>query len=176
MSIRKKNITPDIYLKPGETVISNNAAIVSTILGSCISITMFNLQWRIGAICHNLLPTCRDKRKCSDNCTEAFRYVECTIKRMVNKFTSRGIRQSEIEVKLFGGSDMFNLTVGENSSVTVGKQNIETALKVLGDSGLKIAASDTGGSVGRKIVFCTQTGKVFLKRLNKAEIKKYGNK
>ena len=173
MSIRRQNITPDVYLKPGEAIISNNAAIVSTVLGSCVSITMFNLQWKIGAICHNLLPICRDKSMCGDNCPEAFRYVECTIKRMVTEFTSRGINKSAIEVKLFGGADMFKPNAGKNNSITVGKQNIETAIKMLGDFGLKIVTSDTGGSRGRKIIFYTQTGQVLLKRLNKTEMSKY---
>jgi len=173
MNICEQNLVPDIYLKPGEAVISEKAAIVSTVLGSCISLTMFNIKSKIGAICHNLLPVCRDKSMCNDNCHEAFRYVECTIQRMVSEFTVRGIKKSEIEVKLFGGSDMFKISGGKNNSATVGKQNVETALKILSDLGIRVAAADTGGSRGRKIIFCTQTGQVFLKRLNKTEIQIY---
>ena len=175
MSSHKNHIVPDIYLKPGEAVISNRAEIVSTVLGSCISITMFSLRQKMGAICHNLLPKCKEKSVCNDNCHEAFRYVECTIRRMLDEFISRGINQNEIEVKIFGGADMFKLTAVKKSSVTVGRQNIDTALKILGDFGLKIAASDTGGTHGRKIVFCTQTGTVLLKRLEKAELNTYDN-
>jgi chemotaxis protein CheD len=171
MSICKDNIAPDFYLKPGEVILSDKAAIVSTVLGSCISVTLFNQRLKIGAICHNLLPICKDKHLCSDNCPEAFRYVECTIGRMLKEFSSLGIAEREIEVKLFGGAAMFNLDRIANSAKNVGRQNIETALKILDEYSIKLAASDTGGSQGRKIIFYTHTGEVCLKRLNRTEMK-----
>ena len=168
-------VRTDIYLRPGDIFISGEPATISTVLGSCVSVTMFNQEQKIGAICHNLLPVCKDKSRCRDNCPQAFRYVECTITRMVKEFTSRGIYLGDIEVKLFGGADMFNVKISNTGPLTVGKQNIETALRILSETGLRISASDTGGSEGRKIIFHTHTGKVLLKRLNRIEMKKYGN-
>jgi len=161
----------ELYLKPGEIILTDKASAITTVLGSCVSVTMFSPQVRLSAICHNLLPACKNGSACSGSCPEAFRYVECTIRRMAQEFSVRGIDQAGIEVKLFGGSDMFEPCGGGNKALTIGKQNIETALKILGELGLRIAAFDTGGKRGRKIVFHTHTGEVYLKRLSKTDIK-----
>ena len=84
---------------------------------------------------------------------------------MMEIFRSLGIDNDEIEVKLFGGSDMFPSDGGKSTAMNVGKQNIESALQGIELEGLKLTTCDVGGSGGRKILFYTHTGEVFLKRL-----------
>jgi chemotaxis receptor (MCP) glutamine deamidase CheD len=45
-----------VFLKPGELYIGKEPAVVSNILGSCVSITMFSERLGAGGICHALLP------------------------------------------------------------------------------------------------------------------------
>ena len=52
----------------------------------------------------------------------------------------------------------------------MGKQNIEMALRRLEDESLRLVTQDLGGARGRKILFNTYSGEVFLKRLRKTEI------
>jgi chemotaxis protein CheD len=92
--------------------------------------------------------------------------MDCSIKRMLHKLDACGINRSGIEVKMFGGSDMFGVQSGRRSK-TVGRENIRIAQKTLKAKGLRIAAFDIGGNQGRKIVFFAHTGDVFLKRINK---------
>lgn len=40
------------FLKPGEAIVSPNPILVSTVLGSCIAVTMYSPEKRVGAICH----------------------------------------------------------------------------------------------------------------------------
>jgi chemotaxis protein CheD len=158
---------PVVYLKPGELYIARRPTIVTTVLGSCISVTMFNRRLGIGAICHGLLPRCRDKKKCDDNCTEEFKYVGCSVRSMVEEFIMSGSKRNEIEVKVFGGADVFALKGVDRKSANIGKQNIKAALSVIRSEGLHLLTSDVGGVAGRKIFFNTQTGEVFLKRLKR---------
>jgi len=157
-----------IYLKPGGIYISEKPALVSTLLGSCVSVTMFNPRLKTGAICHGLLPSCRGKKPCEKFCHEGIRFVDCSIMRMLGWFGQNGVARGEIEVKVFGGSDMI---VGGDmtSKATVGQQNISMAFHILGKEMLRIAASDVGGSRGRKIIFSTLSGEVLLKHLRKSE-------
>ncbi|MGA2108628.1 MAG: hypothetical protein ABSH25_13400 [Syntrophorhabdales bacterium] len=46
-----------VFLKPGEIYVGEEPAEISTILGSCVSVTMFSKRVRVGAICHALLPS-----------------------------------------------------------------------------------------------------------------------
>jgi chemotaxis protein CheD len=152
---------PLIYLKPSEIYIAGEPALVETVLGSCVSITMHNRRSGVGIMCHCLLPRCKNERPCDGACSGEFKYVDCSIRRMTEKFDSYDIKRSDIEVKVFGGADMF--TGGK--SISVGRQNIETALKIIKNEGLNLSASDVGGTQGRKIFFYTHTGEVLLKRL-----------
>ncbi|KAF0217441.1 MAG: chemotaxis protein [Geobacteraceae bacterium] len=162
-----KTKLPFHYLKPGEMFLGENPTLVTTLLGSCVSITMYSQRFRVGAICHGLLPSCRGKGRC--DCTESFRYVDCSIRQMMGGFHQLGIVREEIEVKVFGGSDMFSSDEKTGISIAVGTQNVEMALKVIEREGLRLLVSDVGGSRGRKIFFYTHTGEVLLKRLNETD-------
>jgi chemotaxis protein CheD len=155
-----------LFLKPGEMVVSAEPLVVTTLLGSCVAVTMFSHRLRLGAICHALLPSCRREQSCSQQ--ESGKYVECAIAHMMAQLSHRGVLNSEIEAKLFGGSDMFETIDG--SRLSVGRQNLEKALSVLEQASVKVLTQDLGGPRGRKIIFHTSTGEVFLKRLRKTEI------
>ena len=155
------------YLKPGELFVGEEATLVETLLGSCVAVTMFSPRYQLGSVCHSLLPNCRRERPNCGECREASRYVECSIREMLNWFLQRGIRQREIVVKLFGGSDLLSGPEG-NATRGIGRQNIERAISVLDEEGLLLSVSDVGGVRGRKIIFKTYTGEIFLKRLSRS--------
>jgi len=156
---------PVIYLKAGELHFSDKPSSVMTVLGSCLSVTMFHRRARVGAICHGLLPKCRERSVCSAACAERAKYVECAIEMMVKLFDANNLRRSEIEVKVFGGADMFSMRLGGRGSISVGKQNIEIAQQTLEKLNIRVIAMDVGGTTGRKLFFNTQTGEVLMKRL-----------
>jgi chemotaxis protein CheD len=83
---------------------------------------------------------------------------------VLKEFEKQGVKIEEIEVKLFGGSELFKKS-GGSSNMRVGKLNIEKAMKLLEEKKIKIIASDVGGPVGRKILFYSHTGEVFVKLL-----------
>ncbi len=156
---------PVIYLKPGEMHISETPSIVVTVLGSCLSVTMFHRRSGLGVICHGLFPECGKKKSCNSGCADGFKFVDCSIKKMLARFDERRVKRSEIEVKCFGGADMFSVRPETAGIVSVGKQNIASSQKLLKNEGLTPHAIDVGGNLGRKILFYTHTGKVLLKRL-----------
>lgn len=153
-----------VYLKPGELYIGEEPTQVITVLGSCVSVTLFSRRLRIGAICHGTLPHCRKRSGCVALCEEAFKFVDCSVHYMLAKFKSYGIADSEIEVKLFGGAD----TLSSKKENTIGSMNVKMALEIIRQVNLRIIAADVGDSFGRKIIFLTHTGDVYLKRLKDA--------
>lgn len=163
--MRQKRELPHIYLKQGEFHCTSEPAMISTVLGSCIAITMYSRKHGTGAMCHVLLPRCRNKGVCGLNCTENFKYLECTFPYMLEKFDRLKMKRAEIDVKIFGGADMFERKRKTTDLMSVGRQNVELALSLMKKEGLKPKAKDVGGEQGRKIFFFTNTGEVFLKRL-----------
>lgn len=157
-----------VHLKPGEAHITDRPEIVVTVLGSCLSVTMFNRRRGVAGICHSLLPECIDRETCRSGCREGYRYVECSIRQMVTVFDGYGVLPDEIEVKCFGGADMFIRKSINSDLFTVGRQNIKMAEKIIASEGLRFRAKDVGGVQGRKLLFYTHTGEVLLKRLRGA--------
>lgn len=144
-----------LSLKPGECFFSEGPATIDTILGSCLGIVM---RHRGGATCvaHCVLP------RANSEITEpgcAARFVDQSIEQMLAFFDRRAISHDQLEVKLFGGSQI--LTRGFLGRIPpVGQQNLETALAILGREGIPISAQDTGGRCGRRILVDSATGEV----------------
>lgn len=160
-----------VYLKAGEIHCMGAPSLVTTVLGSCVSVTMYSSRLGIGAICHALLPACPNMQTCAAApCREGFVYVDCSIRQMVKLFDKAGANRSDIEVKCFGGSDMFSRLIEKPGIVSVGQQNIESAKTCLKREGFVITSQDTGGMRGRKLFFNTHTGEVMLKRLARADL------
>ena len=152
------------HLGVGGMVFGTAPAAVVTVLGSCVAITMYEPNRNIGAICHAVLPQCDVAPKCHLQCKQPGKYVECAIKVMLKQFDRRHISRQDIQVKIFGGADMFAQSDEIGCSNPVGSLNIETTHRVIKNAGLKIIADDTGGKSKKKIIFDLATGKVFVER------------
>ena len=157
---------PQLYLKAGEIVVSDTPHIVLTVLGSCLSITLFHRRSGLSAICHGLLPQCREQAGCTGTCREMGKYVECSVTWMLKRFKDAGVPFADLEVKVFGGADMFTRSSREKAPISVGKQNIAVAQKIIERERLTVLSLDVGGTQGRKIFFNARTGDVLLKRLS----------
>lgn len=166
--MRSDRKTKRIYLKPGEMHFAETPTIVTTVLGSCVSVVMYSIRHGAGAICHGMLPSYKGSGSPDFISQEGLRYVDFAIERMLKKFYDKGIAESELDVKLFGGAEMLPNS-HSSANLTVGKQNVEIAQKIIKARNLDLVTFDVGGLQGRKIIFYTHTGDVFLKRLRKTE-------
>ena len=160
--------------------ILDRPSLVSTVLGSCVAVTLFNARRELAAICHALLPSCK-KRIYVDSvhdlldedciqCPESYRYVDCAVAMMAEAFRRCGIAPGETQVQLLGGARMIGDAAGAVRTAPVGQQNVKVARKVLADHHLRIAFSDTGGAAGRKIIFDSQTGDVAVSRIGRINV------
>lgn len=151
---------PHLFLKPGELFLSCDPAIVSTVLGSCVSITFFEPVMRLGAMCHVMLP--------SGSRDDGFKYVDSTLGYMVERIVAMGVRLASCEVKLFGGADVLMPRKPQGTRLSIGQQNILEALRRLDVLGVVPKSCDVGGKHGRKLFFHSHTGDVFLKKVAKS--------
>lgn len=162
-----------VTIKPGELNISARPVALHTILGSCLTVTMFSPRMHIGGICHALLPHLRREEPggkpaagaAPDSRDEEFKYVDSAIKFMLEKFSAYGVAEDEIEIKTFGGADMFESNGKPGGIVTVGAQNIKMANEFFESRHLKVVNSDVGGKEGRVLYFYTHTGECLVRRI-----------
>lgn len=154
---------PVHFLQPGQIFVTGRPHAVVTVLGSCISITLWDARRRVGGISHSLLP-----RRERDDTGEESRYVDESLRRLLDRMETLGVRRRDLQVKLFGGGDVIGPRRGPDRP-TVGRQNIEAAVEILVETKLLLAASDVGGPLGRKLIFNTENGDVLVKRLPRME-------
>ncbi|ABK43222.1 CheD [Magnetococcus marinus MC-1] len=155
----------DLILAPGELYIGFHPAKVRTILGSCVSVTLFHKGPRpMGAICHARLPHCEHPLAPAILIRDGdSHYMDSALTFMIRLFREMGCRDENIEVKLFGGANMFNRDTDRNM-MTVGLRNIQTAMEIINREHLHLISSDVGGNKSRSLLFDTHSGEVLLRR------------
>lgn len=153
---------PDIamrYIFVGEGGVFAVPTAVSTVLGSCVSVTFHCPRQRIGAVFHALLPRKVDYERDAPS-IQNYRYVDTAVAAICDKLARKGVRRQDIECKIFGGSSaMFQ------HEISVGPKNVQAAFETLASFPLRITATNVGGNQGRKLLFITHTGEVFVKQL-----------
>jgi chemotaxis protein CheD len=165
----RRPVLPDMNLQPGELYLARTPAILRTILGSCVSVTFWNKRLGAGALCHGVLPRCPLVWPPGSSLSDGHRYVDFSIRYLAGQFDALGARRDEVEVKLFGGADVLPLLRERADRPTVGAMNCQAAIEVLEQEGFRVAASDLGGTRGRRIHFHTGTGIVLVYRLEGSE-------
>lgn len=154
---------PVVNLHPGELFVAKEPTLITTLLGSCVSVSLYCPAIKVGAMCHGVMPS---KSKYD---AESFRFVDTSVAYMVEVMANQqGYACSKLEAKLFGGADVLSLKLGFSSTPTIGAQNIEAAKAVLKKYGVPLMVEHVGGDRGCKLFFYTHTGEVFLKPIQRS--------
>ena len=150
-----------MHLNIGEGLATTRPALISTVLGSCVSAAFFHPGSGLAAIFHALLPTGPKESYADSPC----RFVDRAVPVMLKKFS--GIKTSEIQVKLFGGAFTLNQPGrGPDAEILdMGAENVSQARKSLRACGLKVMVENVQGGLGRKILFNTENGDVWMRFL-----------
>lgn len=153
----------DITLAPGEFYFGSGWVRLHTLLGSCISITLWHPAKQCGGMCHYLLPTRRQNRNLPRG-----NFADDVIEMFLNEIKKVDTRPEEYEVKIFGGGNMFEVTkntlkIGKNL-VNVPQANINVGLHLLHANGFKVKAKDVGTIHHRKIYMELWNGDVWVRR------------
>lgn len=157
-----------INLLPGELVIAKNGETIWTVLGSCVTVILYNSRLKISAVCHAQLPSRTLEIHCSTSCTSPcrqnesceFKYVSCSIEYMLDQFHKLGIQNREIDVRLYGGANVLELS---SDKPRIGDKNVSKAKQILREKGLTIFKEDTGGNKSRSITHLANIGMTKLK-------------
>jgi chemotaxis protein CheD len=157
------------YLKPGEIYLAKEPALVTTVLGSCISVTMHHKPTGLSIMCHAVLPSRAESRKRDEDGRDIFQYVDSSIEWMVSQYEKLGIKPGAVEAKMFGGAAMFPETRIGVRDLGVGRKNIDIAVEMLKQSSMNLAAWNVGGNQGRKLIFSTLTGEVLARFITRTD-------
>lgn len=143
-----------VYLQPGDAYVSAEPAEVVTLLGSCVSVCLFDPGAAVGGVNHFLLP-----RGPSSDASP--RYGINAMALLLEQVLACGASATALRAKVFGGASSLRPTFGRSLAA----ENVELALGVLERAGIPVLERDVGGARGRKLVFHTDVGTAWLRRL-----------
>jgi len=162
----------EIILQPGDFHFGDRDTRIRTLLGSCVSITMWHPILLIGGMCHYLLPA-RSERESS---VLDGRYADEAMEMFMREIGAAGTRPAEYQVKLFGGGNMFpgikkdSVDCSKTSCNPFGAtcknvscRNEVAAKQLVKKYGISIQAASLGGSCSRQIFFDIWSGHVCSK-------------
>jgi len=138
-----------VFLDVGQVYCGRQPAIVSTVLGSCVSVSLWDRRLGIGGLNHFQLP------KWNDRNSPTPRYGDIAMDALFDEMLRLGCCGEDLVAKVFGGAAMYG-----PAGSGVGSANIDMADAWLRRHGFRVAAECTGGSEGRHLQLFTVTGEV----------------
>lgn len=132
---------------------------LSTLLGSCVAVCMYDKAARIGGLNHFMLPNLQrtpnsevDALLAGDYCMEA----------LLNGLLAKGARKARLEAKAFGGGSIIESLA---QGMGIGKRNADFAREWLEREHIPLTASDFLGPWSRKILFVPDSGDAYCRRM-----------
>jgi chemotaxis protein CheD len=123
--------------------------VISTLLGSCVSVCIFEPHRRAGGMNHFLLP---------GEDTDAVkglsvRHGAYLMELLINGLIKLGADKTDMQAKIFGGARLMK-GLGD-----VGQKNIEFARRFLRQENIPLISESTGGTSGRRLLFWPASGR-----------------
>ena len=149
--------TRTIHVVQGDQASSSDPSVVlSTVLGSCVSVCLYDERMGVGGLNHFLLP--------GDASIAAGRekYGVFAMEKLVNKLLRMGADRRRFQAKIFGGAKVID------GLSDIGARNVEFALQFLGTEGFPVVSKSVGGTQARRLQFIPATGAARVKLLEDA--------
>jgi chemotaxis protein CheD len=156
----------EIFLQPGELFVGDAGFKIRTILGSCVSITLWHPGKRIGGMSHFLLASRGTIGRGQDL---DGRYGDEALHSLIQQLDSYGVSHLQCQAKVFGGGNMFpdHCHAG---AINVGQRNGEAARSMLLAKNIPIVSESLFGVGHRQIVFDVSNGDVWSKQIRPSKL------
>ena len=149
-------VQSNYFLEPGFIFVTIKPTLISTVLGSCVSICLYDKKRRMGGMNHFQLPHIHERQ------SSTARYGNVASSALVRMMINNGSKLKHLEAQIFGGA--YN---PEISLKDIGLENVLIARKVLAKKKVRVVSEDVGGEKGRKIVFDTHANEIAVLKVDK---------
>lgn len=143
------------YLEPGYIYFSRKAVSIRTVVGSCVAVCLWDRALKYGGMNHFLHPSILEPDKATP------RYGNVATAALIRIMEQAGCKREDMLAQILGGGAPEGVT-GEH----LGMRNVQAARDVLHRKSIRIVAEDTGGLVGRKVVFDTGSGQLAVLKVH----------
>lgn len=159
-SLATSRVSNDVPIRPiivGQVEASATPLRLTTLVGSCIAVCLFDPKYNIGGMNHFMLPCCTTvDRQCAT-------YGIHAMELLVNEIMKLGGDRRRLVAKVFGGGNVLGRNESPGSIHAIGERNAQFAMEFLQTDGIPVVAQDIGGLTGRQVHFLTHTGQAFVR-------------
>ena len=137
--------------------------ILSSGLGSCVVVTLYDTERKLGGLAHVMLPD-------SDSLNgyhPPYQCADTAIAALIKELRTIRARPLDMIAKLVGGAKMF--LSGDDLSPGIGEQNIISVKYILKRKRIPVIGENTGGNYGRNVEFYLDSGKVIVKAIGRED-------
>ena len=142
-------------LKPGQVYLAKKSGFIRTVVGSAVSICIWDEEQQYACMCHYIFPSPATGDRPSGL------YASESVPRMLMSLSSAGSKRRSLSAHILGGASP--TAVPDKTA----EANIEAARYILHQNRIPIICEDVGGRVGRKIVFNAENGNVAVVKVRK---------
>ena len=135
-----------LFLHAGGVFVSDRPYVISTVLGSCVSVCLWDRRRRMGGMNHFQQPG-------GDH--PDYLSAPRAIRHLVQRMYHLGCQRYHMHALLLGGAQILDAFVGVSD---IGADNLAVAETKLDEIGIAIVYRDVGGTHARKVFFRTDTG------------------
>lgn len=153
-----------VFLHPGDFCFTEGNTHIHTLLGSCISITLWHPRYRLGGMCHFTLPRYPGSRT-EDHGLDG-RYADDVMEMFRHEVSKHGTVLTDYEAKIFGGGNMMRER-GQNIEDSIGTKNATAAMNLLMQEQVPIMVAHVGEFGHRRLVFDVNSGDVWVRHTDK---------
>lgn len=143
-----------VYLHGGQVAVAGEPTAITTVLGSCVAVCLYDPVARLGGMNHFLLPHHVERERSP-------RFGTVAVPQLVEALVEAGASRAELKAKVFGGSSVLDAFRHRN----LGDENASLALRLLEEAGVAVVEQDLGGQRGRKLIFHTDDGTAWVRHL-----------
>jgi chemotaxis protein CheD len=151
----------DVFLQPGELFVADAGFRIRTLLGSCVSITLWHPGARVGGMSHFLLPQ-RGGHVASQDLDG--RYGDEALLMMMRELRQAGVSPAQCQAKVFGGGNMFP-GYAASRGIQIGQRNGEAARQLLQAHDIPVVSESLFGDGHRQVIFEVRSGDVWLNQV-----------
>lgn len=148
-----------INLRPGELYASREPVWIRTVLGSCVSVCLYDQVAGVGGMNHFMLPGPQTQEEESPA-----RYGPEAMKLLIGWITGLGGSPSRLVAKAFGGANVLRMNPLLPS---VAEDNIQFIRRFLDEEKIPLMSSRLGGQAPLEVRFFTRSARTLVKALRK---------
>ncbi len=145
-------------LEAGQVVFSGRPSLLSSVCGSGVVVTLWDRIKRSGGMAHCIFPERRLQQRPTNY------HADIAIPLLIREFLNRTNYAFGLEAQIFGGGSLREV------SLNTASKTVKAARRILRKFNIPVTSEDTGGGVGRKIIFNTFSGDVIVLKTKKIRL------